>query len=47
MSQQINSQLSRFMAGTVGLGMATTEKLAKALGYEVIMRKRVKKGKKV
>jgi len=39
------SQLSRFMAGTRGLGIDNVEKLAKALGYELILRKRTKKGK--
>lgn len=41
------SHLSRFMAGTRGLGIENTEKLAKALGLELILRKRTKKGKKV
>jgi len=41
------SHLSRFMAGTRGLGVDNAEKLAKALGYELILRKRTKKGKKV
>jgi transcriptional regulator with XRE-family HTH domain len=41
------SQLSRFIAGTHGLGMESIEKLAKALGYEIIMRKRENRRKKV
>jgi len=41
------SQLSRFMYGKAQLGTENIEKLAKALGYELILRKRTKKGKKV
>jgi transcriptional regulator with XRE-family HTH domain len=41
------SQLSRFMAGTRILGIESIEKLAKALGFELIMQKKTKKRKKV
>lgn len=41
------SHLSRFMAGTRGLGIDNVEKLAKALDFELIIRKRTKKRKKV
>ena len=41
------SQLSRFMAGTRGLGIDNVEKLAKALGFELIMQKAARKRKKV
>ena len=41
------SQLSRFMAGTRILGIESIEKLAKALGFELIIQKRTKKRKKV
>ena len=41
------SALSRFMAGTRGLSIDSIEKLAKALGFELVMRKRLRKGKKV
>ena len=41
------SHLSRFMAGTRGLGVDNAEKLAKALGFELIMQKRAGKRKKV
>ena len=39
------SHLSRFMAGTRGLGVDNAEKLAKALGFELIMQKRAGKRK--
>ena len=41
------SQLSRFKAGTRILGIESIEKLSKALGFELVMRKRIKKRKKV
>ena len=41
------SQLSRFMAGTCGLGIEAVEKLAKALGFELVLRRRSRKRKKV
>lgn len=41
------SQLSRFMAGTRGLGAESIEKLAEALGYEIIIRKKRGKRKQV
>ena len=41
------SHLSRFMAGTRGLGVDNAEKLAKALGFELVLRKKTKKRKKV
>jgi len=41
------SALSRFMAGTRGLSIDSIEKLAKALGCEIIIRKRKKRGRKV
>lgn len=41
------SQLSRFMPGTRGLGIDNVEKLAKALGFELVMKKKAKKRKKV
>ncbi len=41
------SQLSRFMYGTAHIGVERIEELAKALGYELIMRKRVKKRRNV
>ena len=39
--------LSRFMAGTRGLSIDSIEKLAKALGCEIIIRKRKKRGTEV
>jgi len=41
------SQLSRFMSSTSRLGVESIEKLAKALGYELIMRKKKAKRRKV
>ena len=41
------SQLSRFMSGTAHIGVERIEELAKALGYELIMRKKKPKGRKV
>ena len=41
------SQLSRFMAGTRILGIESIEKLAKALGFELVMQKKTKKRKEV
>ena len=41
------SQLSRFMAGTCRLGVESVEKLAKALGFELILRKKKAKSKEV
>ena len=41
------SQLSRFMSGTAHLGVERVEKLAKALGYELIMRKKKAKGRDI
>ena len=41
------SHLSRFMAGTRGLGVDNAEKLAKALGFELILKKKTKKRKEV
>ena len=40
------SQLSRFMAGTAGLGIEHIEKLAKALDLELSLHKRTKTRKK-
>lgn len=40
------SALSRFMAGTRGLSIDSIETLAKALGFEIVMRKRKAKGRK-
>jgi len=34
------SQLSRFMTGNQRLGVEAVEKLAQALGYEIVMRKK-------
>jgi len=39
--------LSRFAAGTRGLSIDTIEKLAPALGFEIVLRKKSRKGKKV
>ena len=39
--------LSRFAAGTRGLSIDTIEKLAPALGFEVVLRKKNGKRKKV
>ena len=39
------SQLSRFMAGSVRLGVESVERLAQALGYEIVMRKKRKRKK--
>ena len=41
------SQLSRFMYSKAHLGTENIEKLAKALGYELIMRKKKAKRRKV
>ena len=41
------SQLSRFMYGNAHISVERIEELAKALGYELILRKRVKKRRKV
>lgn len=41
------SQLSRFMAGTRILGIESIEKLAKALGFELVMKKKAQKRKEV
>jgi len=41
------SQLSRFIAGTRGLSVEAIEKLAPALGFELVLKKKSKKRKKV
>ena len=41
------SALSRFMAGTRGLSIDSIEKLVEALGCEIVLRKRKRKGRKV
>jgi transcriptional regulator with XRE-family HTH domain len=41
------SQLSRFMAGKRSLTVESIETLAKALGFELVMKKRTKKRKEV
>ena len=39
--------LSRFATGSRGLSIDTIEKLAPALGFEIVLRKKTRKGKKV
>ena len=41
------SQLSRFVAGTSGLGIEHIEKLAEALGFEIVMQKKARRRKRV
>jgi hypothetical protein len=41
------SQLSRLMDGTRGLSIDTIEKLVPVLGFEIVLRKKTEKRKKV